>query len=128
MTRISREELANSMAKAKGGGPAKIAPDDRECVAFTKDGQEVEEKNPDVFLKAVRLGENITYWVMRGPSHRLYNPYDDLIENEERRYRHKDGFRQRYELSKTTQKVFDLYLRYLETRNTAYLTNAQREE
>jgi hypothetical protein len=122
---INQQELSRAIYKPKEGMPQDELDDVREAVAFTMLGKEVAEKDIKAYCKVVRVNKNITYWVLRGPNGRLFNPYGMFEETEimMRRAQSKKPFVMR----ETTEKTFYYYLNFLETKNPAWLINAERE-
>ncbi len=68
----------------------------------------------------------ITYWIKRNTNGRFLNPigiYDEGRHMKEMKHAGRAEFR--YDV--VNQKVFELYLNFLHTKNFAWLTNSQRE-
>lgn len=127
MTIISAKDIENAVAKAKTDEPSGITKDTRSCVCYGKDAIEVKEDSTDVYLKNTVVNKQHTYWILRGPNNRIFNPYDLSYDDASRR-RNINNIRQGYKIKETTQQVFDLYLSFLKTKNLAYLRNAERAE
>mgnify|MGYP003333029329 CR=1 FL=1 len=85
-----------------------------------QDGQDVYAK------KTTRIDGSIKYLIRTGLDKKLYNPISPIDKESNRQFldrvsRSNDRFRS------VNQKVFDWYLRFLQTKNTAWLYNAERE-
>lgn len=127
MATISNKELLASLAKARPDQPANISPDERECLALSIYGNEVEEEDPLVYAKIVRNGVKTSFWILYSPNHRMFNPYS-LTADEYKRQRKVGQFRQSYKMKETNEKIFRMYVEFLRTQNPSYLLNAERED
>lgn len=122
-----REDISKAIVPAKPNTTAAKLTDERECVAYGKYGEEVKENGVEAFCKAVRINEGrIRYYVLRGPTKKLFNPYG-LDYDETYRRRKADSITSQFVFVEVNQKVFDFYLKFLDTQNAAWLLNAQRE-
>ncbi len=123
---ISNKDLQNAIVPARADKPTFQDNNERETIAFGKGGKELPEDDVDVLAKAVRVGTRTVYYVLSGPNNHLFNP-NDVNYDDSHRQRKQDQFRSRYALRQTNQKVFNLYLSFLETNNRSLLLNAERE-
>lgn len=93
----------------------------------------VDSKNDECLAKSVydTVSGNFKYWIKRATSGQesgdLFNPqglfFDTLTQN---KFNNRKGQSQ-YEFCKCNKITFNLYLRFLETKNILYLKQAQRE-
>lgn len=85
------------------------------------------QEDDKVYAKEIQRKDNSTRYVVRRSSNgQLYNPTSIYGEEEERNFldrvcRSDDKF------MTVNHKTFNLYLQFLDTKNPAYLKNAQRE-
>jgi len=83
------------------------------------------EELEEAYAKSLRANGKISYFVKRSGDGRLFNPISLYSE-----FQHSKDTHARSELRKWAQvdyKTFMHYLKFLSTRNTAWLTTAQRE-
>lgn len=78
--------------------------------------------------KTSRLDGTIKYLVKLDRSSKLYNPMSSIDSQQT----NKDIFindvcRQDHKFREVNQKVFDWYIKFLDTKNTSWLHNAERE-
>jgi hypothetical protein len=123
---INPSELSRSIYKPKEGMPQEsLAGDSREALAFTIMGYEVPEKDPKAYCKIVRVNDTISYWVLRGPNGKLFNPYGLYEETEI--IKRRTAAQKPFVMRETTEKMFRHYLQFLKSKNPAWLINAERE-
>lgn len=67
-----------------------------------------------------------TYFIKIGLNGRIYNPMGMFSEGNHNKFLAKLG-KSEWKFTKVNQKVFDMYLNFLKTKNIAWLNNAQRE-
>lgn len=107
------------------------------CEMFTLDGlQDFYDANQTPRLnneddrvyakKTIRIDGTIKYTIRTGLDKKLYNPISPIDKESNRAFldrvsRSNDKFRA------VNQKSFDWYIRFLTTKNTAWLHNAERE-
>ena len=78
------------------------------------------------FAKKVTIGQRSKYYVKRGRHGRLFNPIGLYSEGTAKKQLRHAG-KPEWEYKETTQEVFNKYIRFLKTRNVAWLNNAERE-
>lgn len=66
------------------------------------------------------------YFVKSGPYGKLFNPIGLYSEGRGNRFIAKSG-KNLWSFKEVNNKVFDMYVSFLRTKNTAWLTNAERE-
>ncbi len=101
-------------------------------VSYNKEGTSFHPENDgQVYAKTTTLNSQTNYYVKKSRSginaSFLLNPYG-MWHNEgsEGAFDKRSG-RNAYELTKVTEDCFNFYLRFLQTKNAAYLRNAERE-
>jgi hypothetical protein len=82
------------------------------------------ENRPEAYAKRVRAGRSHKYFVKKGGDGKFYNP---LGLYEETRYATKRVGLDIYKFKEVPFKAFVLYLKFLKTKNRAWLQNAERE-
>ena len=82
-------------------------------------------ENDKVVAKKI-VHTKIRYFVKSGPYGKLFNPIGLYSEGRGNRFMAKSG-KNLWNFKEVNQKVFDLYVSFLKTKNTAWLTNAERE-
>ena len=83
-------------------------------------------ENSDAYAKSVTGNTKTRFFVKRGRHGKLYNPigiYSEGTAN--RQLRHTGRFE--WEFKESTEKVFNFYIKFLKTKNSAWLNNAERE-
>ena len=68
-------------------------------------------------------GQN-KYYVKFGPDGKMFNPWGMYSEGTESKSVRNESY---WRFRKTTKKCFDFYLRFLQSRNSGWLKNAERE-
>lgn len=81
---------------------------------------------PDAHAIKVEKGDRTQYWVKRGKYGQLFNPKGLYSENSLHKQERHAG-RPLWRLQTTSKRVFDFYVQFLKTKNTAWLQNAERE-
>lgn len=66
------------------------------------------------------------YYIKVGTYGKIYNPIGLFSEGKNTKFLSKIG-RKEFEFKEVNAKVFDLYINFLTTKNTAWLNNAERE-
>lgn len=90
------------------------------------------EKNPRVpdqknALAYTKLSEqDKQYYIKVGLYGKIYNPIGLYSEGRANKFLSKVG-KAEYNFTRVNQKVFDMYLNFLRTKNIAWLNNAERE-
>jgi hypothetical protein len=77
------------------------------------------------FAKKVYNGQ-FSFYIKTGPNGRIYNPIGMFSEGNHNKFLAKLG-KPEWKYTKVNQKVFDMYLNFLRTKNVAWLNTAQRE-
>lgn len=81
----------------------------------------------DALAKRVHLSnDKIKYWIKIGPHGRIYNPIGLFSEDRANKHIARAG-KNEWEFRQVNQKVFDMYLSFLKTKNIAWLNNAERQ-
>ena len=93
-------------------------PDIYETTCYNKAGQEVQESSVGICAKTIqnKSSEKLTYYVKHGKG-TLFDPWG-MYEGREKQVN--------WKFKKVTDEVFDFYMRYLKTRNTNFLAQAER--
>ncbi len=77
--------------------------------------------------KSVQIGNKpAKYYIKVGTYGKIYNPIGLYSEGHSEKFLSKIG-RKQFEYKEVNQKVFDMYLSFLSTKNLAWLNNAERE-
>lgn len=91
-----------------------------------------EEGFPVVFKKNSALAytktinDEIQYFLKIGTYGKIYNPMGLYSEGKSNKFMAKIG-KNEYNFTRVNQKVFDMYLNFLKSKNIAWLNNAERE-
>jgi len=89
---------------------------------FPRINQEV----PDAYAKSIVGNSKTKFFVKRGRYGKLYNPiglYSEGTANKQLRH----AGRPEWEFRQETEEVFNFYIKFLKTKNSAWLHNAERE-
>jgi len=124
MVRITREELNQSLASPSKTEQKTEESQDKTTIAYTLGLQEVDEADSTAYAKQTENKGKRLYYVKQNRYGSLYNPqgmYSERNQAKMNRYGAKWSFKE------VTQKTFDQYLKFLETKNEAWLSNAERE-
>jgi hypothetical protein len=81
---------------------------------------------PDAYAIRVNTGSRVRYYVKKGKYGKLFNPiglYSEGMQRKQLRHAGKPA----WEFKETTEKVFTYYIKFLRSRNAAWLNNAERE-
>ena len=127
MARISNEDMDKSLYKPAPKNTNEIQDkDSRGVVAYTILLKEVEEDDPSAYAKTVWANDKTIYYVKQNKYGGLYNPNGMYSEgNASKELRH--AGRPNWVFISVGRKVFNYYLKFLETKNEAWLINAERE-
>lgn len=93
-------------------------------VEYEDDSTLIAERRDEAYAKVVVGQDRNRYYVKQGPHGKLFNPVSLYAKGTETRKRAGESVWKYREVNK---KVFDLYTQFLKTKNTAWLTNAERE-
>jgi len=69
---------------------------------------------------------NTKFFIKTGTYGRIYNPMGMFSEGKENKFNSKIG-KKEFEFKQVNQKIFDMYINFLSTKNIAWLNNAERE-
>lgn len=92
---------------------------------FDSDGYPITNNESKAFAKKVYKNQ-LSYYLKVGPNGRLYNPMGMFSEGSQNKFLTRLG-KPEWKFTKVNHKVFDMYLNFLKTKNTAWLNTAQRE-
>ena len=85
------------------------------------------DENNKVVAKTITTEDKpARYYIKVGTYGKIYNPIGLFSEGNNTKFLSKIG-RKEFEFKEVNQKVFDLYVNFLSTKNTAWLNNAERE-
>lgn len=86
-----------------------------------------QEENLTTVAKTITTDNKPTrYYIKVGTYGKIYNPIGMFSEGKNNKFLSKIG-RKEFEFKEVNQKVFDLYTKFLTTKNLAWLNNAERE-
>ena len=80
----------------------------------------------NVFAKKLNSNNSTKYFIKVGLYGKVYNPIGMYSEGRHTKFLTKAG-KKEYDFKQVPQKVFDMYLRFLRSKNIAWLNNAERE-
>jgi len=86
----------------------------------------VNDDNPNTFAKCVSSENGSRYFIKVGLYGKIFNPIGLYSEGRQNKFLSKVG-KKEYDYKEVNQKVFDLYVNFLRTKNQAWLNNAERE-
>jgi len=87
---------------------------------------QVKKESSKVVAKSVSKNGNNKFYIKIGTYGRIFNPIGLFSEGKNEKFIAKIG-KKEFEFKEVNQKVFDLYLNFLSTKNIAWLNNAERE-
>ena len=95
---------------------------------FFDDDEKPRTSNEDKALaKSVCVGNKTPrFYIKTGTYGKIYNPIGLYSEGHSEKFLAKIG-RKQYEFKEVNQRVFDMYVAFLKTKNLAWLNNAERE-
>jgi hypothetical protein len=79
-----------------------------------------------VVAKSLSKNSNNKFYIKIGTYGKIFNPIGLFSEGKNEKFIAKIG-KKEFEFKEVNQKVFDLYLNFLSTKNLAWLNNAERE-
>lgn len=82
--------------------------------------------NAKVLAKIVATPSSTRFFIKTGPYGRIYNPIGMYSEGTENKFLAKIG-KNEWNFREVNKGIFDQYVNFLRTKNTAWLTNAERE-
>ena len=124
MVRITREELNQSLAPTGKVEQETEKSQDKMTVAYTLGLQEVDESDSTAYAKQIENEGKKLYYVKQNRYGSLYNPQGMYSERNQAKM---NRYGAQWSFKEVTQKTFDQYLKFLETKNEAWLSNAERE-
>lgn len=77
-------------------------------------------------LAYIRHSSDKQYYIKVGLYGKIYNPIGLYSEGKSNKFLSKVG-KSEYSFTRVNQKVFDMYINFLRTKNIAWLNNAERE-
>ena len=98
----------------------------REVTAYSELLREVEEDSIDAYAKVITVNDKVSYHLKQDKYGSLFNPHGMYQEGTQRKQMRHAG-RPRWTFRRVDQGVYNLYLKFLETKNEAWLHNAERE-
>jgi hypothetical protein len=84
------------------------------------------DENNVVVAKSIETSSNKKFFIKIGTYGKVFNPIGMFSEGKNNKFLAKIG-RKEWEFKEVNQKIFDLYLNFLTTKNIAWLNNAERE-
>lgn len=84
------------------------------------------EENKNTLAKVIRVKNSAKFYIKTGTYGRIYNPMGMFSEGKNDKFIAKTG-KKEYTFKQVNQKIFDMYLSFLSTKNIAWLNNAERE-
>jgi hypothetical protein len=92
----------------------------------SKDRPQAKKESAKVVAKCIYKNESNKFYIKVGTYGKIFNPIGLFSEGKSEKFVAKIG-RKEFEFKEVNQKVFDLYLNFLSTKNIAWLNNAERE-
>ena len=80
----------------------------------------------DAYAIRINSGSRIRHYVKRGKYGKLFNPIGMYSEGTERK-QHRHAGKPAWEFKETSEKIFNYYIKFLRSKNAAWLNNAERE-
>ena len=80
----------------------------------------------DAYAIKISKGRKINYYVKRGKYGKLFNPIGMYSEGRKGQQMRHAG-RPEWRFEPTNEKIFNYYINFLKTKNSAWLNNAERE-
>lgn len=93
--------------------------------SLDNDGYPITTNTKDAVAKKTYRNQ-IIYYIKIGANGKIYNPIGMFSEGNHNKFLAKLG-KNEWKFTKVNQKVFEMYLNFLKTKNVAWLNNAQRE-
>jgi hypothetical protein len=84
------------------------------------------EENKNTLAKCVIRNGSKKFYIKTGAYGRIFNPMGMFSEGKSDKFISKIG-KKEFEFKQVNQKIFDMYLNFLSTKNLAWLNNAERE-
>lgn len=86
----------------------------------------VNNDNPKVVAKSIQKNNISKFYIKVGTYGKIFNPMGMFSEGKNQKFIAKIG-KKEFEFKEVNQKIFDLYTKFLSTKNIAWLNNAERE-
>lgn len=87
----------------------------------------LDSENDNVFAKKIKTSESgAKYYIKVGTYGKIYNPIGLFSEGTANKFLARAG-KKAWEFKEVNSKVFDMYIKFLRTKNIAWLNNAERE-
>lgn len=83
-------------------------------------------ETPSTFAKSITKNDITKFYIKTGTYGKIYNPMGMFSEGKENKFNAKIG-KKEYDFKQVNQRIFDLYVTFLSTKNIAWLNNAERE-
>lgn len=83
-------------------------------------------ENNNTFAKIITKNNSTKFFIKTGTYGRIYNPMGMFSEGKENKFNAKIG-KKEFDFKQVNQKIFDMYINFLSTKNIAWLNNAERE-
>ncbi len=88
----------------------------------------VDAKHPEIYAKSEHYEDGkVAYYIKQNKLKRLADPFGAFFNKADLSERFQTRMGPKYQFTKVSQGVFDLYIRYLLTRNRTNLSHAERE-
>lgn len=82
--------------------------------------------NKNTLAKRIKRNNSVKFYIKTGAYGRIYNPMGMFSEGKNDKFIAKIG-KKEYDFQQVSQKIFDMYISFLSTKNIAWLNNAERE-
>ena len=86
----------------------------------------VSEDSKDVLAKKIEYSDRTRYFIKVGAHGKIYNPIGIFSEGRGNNFSKRTG-KPEWDFTEVNQKIFDMYLSFLRTKNVAHLNIAERE-
>jgi len=86
----------------------------------------VSEESKDALAKKIEYADRARYFIKVGAHGKIYNPIGIFSEGRGNNFSKRTG-KPEWDFTEVNQKIFDMYLSFLRTKNVAHLNIAERE-
>jgi len=86
----------------------------------------LEDGTGDVLAKSITIDNTTKHYLKLGSHGKIYNPIGMFSEGTSNKFLSKIG-KKAWEFKSVSPRVFSLYIKFLKTKNIAWLRNAERE-
>lgn len=90
------------------------------------DDNPLAKDNKSALAYVKKINNDEQYYIKVGLYGKIFNPIGMYSEGRQNKFLSKIG-KQEYNFTRVNEKVFDMYLNFLRTKNVAWLNNAERE-